>query len=201
MPNCIGDRKRLRSICCAPLKVLDEVRPYLIADGGNVRVMGVDVDRRVVSRLSGLVSSSLPGLTCFVLEFPFLKPRCHHYVICCCRSGFHTNRTFTYFPLQVKLALQGACGSCPSSTTTMKMGIERVLNENFLNMGGVRGSGVRVGLLLPRSCASHPSYSSTNGELCGTWLFSRVRVIDFSCKELCLTCFRLCVPFLAGGTG
>eukprot|EP00903_Cladosiphon_okamuranus_P019159 g17622.t1 len=65
-------------------KVLDEVRPYLIADGGNVRVMGVDVDRRVV-----------------------------------------------------KLALQGACGSCPSSTTTMKMGIERVLNENFLNMGGV----------------------------------------------------------------
>lgn len=65
-------------------KVLDEVRPYLIADGGNVRVMGVDVESRVV-----------------------------------------------------KLALQGACGSCPSSTTTMKMGIERVLNENFLNMGGV----------------------------------------------------------------
>ncbi|CAN0125126.1 unnamed protein product [Ectocarpus fasciculatus] len=65
-------------------KVLDEVRPYLIADGGNVRVMGVDIDRRVV-----------------------------------------------------KLALQGACGSCPSSTTTMKMGIERVLNENFLDMGGV----------------------------------------------------------------
>jgi hypothetical protein len=25
----------------------------------------------------------------------------------------------------------GACGSCPSSTTTMKMGIERVLNEKF----------------------------------------------------------------------
>lgn len=45
---------------CAPLKVLDEVRPYLIADGGNVRVMGVDVDRRVVSRLSGLASSSPP---------------------------------------------------------------------------------------------------------------------------------------------
>lgn len=41
---------------------------------------------------------------------------------------------------QVKLALQGACGSCPSSTTTMKMGIERVLNENFLNMGGVSAS-------------------------------------------------------------
>ncbi|CAM9719289.1 unnamed protein product [Choristocarpus tenellus] len=64
--------------------VLEEVRPYLVADGGNVKVMGVDKDARVV-----------------------------------------------------KLALQGACGSCPSSTTTMKMGIERVLNENFANLGGV----------------------------------------------------------------
>lgn len=25
----------------------------------------------------------------------------------------------------------GACGSCPSSTSTMKMGIERVLKEKF----------------------------------------------------------------------
>lgn len=25
----------------------------------------------------------------------------------------------------------GACGSCPSSTTTMSMGIERVLKEKF----------------------------------------------------------------------
>ncbi len=25
----------------------------------------------------------------------------------------------------------GACGTCPSSTTTMKMGIERVLKEKF----------------------------------------------------------------------
>lgn len=31
--------------------MLDEVRPYLIADGGNVRVMGVDVESRVVSDL------------------------------------------------------------------------------------------------------------------------------------------------------
>lgn len=56
--------------------VLNEVRPYLISDGGNVEVASVD---------DGLVS----------------------------------------------LRLQGACGSCPSSTTTMKMGIERVLNEKF----------------------------------------------------------------------
>ncbi|CAI9774264.1 unnamed protein product [Fraxinus pennsylvanica] len=57
-------------------KVLENVRPYLIADGGNVDVVSVE---------SGVVS----------------------------------------------LKLQGACGSCPSSTTTMKMGIERVLKEKF----------------------------------------------------------------------
>ena len=27
--------------------------------------------------------------------------------------------------------MTGACGSCPSSTTTMKMAIERVLKEKF----------------------------------------------------------------------
>lgn len=40
--------------------MLDEVRPYLIADGGNVRVMGVDVESRVVSDL--LTARSL-GIT------------------------------------------------------------------------------------------------------------------------------------------
>uniref|UniRef100_A0A7N0UU08 NIF system FeS cluster assembly NifU C-terminal domain-containing protein n=1 Tax=Kalanchoe fedtschenkoi TaxID=63787 RepID=A0A7N0UU08_KALFE len=56
--------------------VLEDVRPYLVADGGNVDVVSVD---------DGVIS----------------------------------------------LQLQGACGSCPSSTTTMKMGIERVLKEKF----------------------------------------------------------------------
>ncbi|CAK9145246.1 unnamed protein product [Ilex paraguariensis] len=56
--------------------VLEDVRPYLISDGGNVDVVSVE---------SGVIS----------------------------------------------LKLQGACGSCPSSTTTMKMGIERVLKEKF----------------------------------------------------------------------
>uniref|UniRef100_A0A2N9IM44 NIF system FeS cluster assembly NifU C-terminal domain-containing protein n=1 Tax=Fagus sylvatica TaxID=28930 RepID=A0A2N9IM44_FAGSY len=56
--------------------VLEDVRPYLIADGGNVDVVSVQ---------DGVVS----------------------------------------------LKLQGACGSCPSSTTTMTMGIERVLKEKF----------------------------------------------------------------------
>ncbi|AOX02812.1 MAG: NifU family protein [Moorea sp. SIO4G2] len=54
--------------------VLDEMRPYLIADGGNVELVELD------------------GPT-------------------------------------VKLRLQGACGSCPSSTMTLRMGIERRLRE------------------------------------------------------------------------
>jgi Fe-S cluster biogenesis protein NfuA len=31
----------------------------------------------------------------------------------------------------VKLRLQGACGSCPSSAMTLKMGIERKLRESI----------------------------------------------------------------------
>ena len=58
--------------------VLEEVRPYLISDGGNVSVKGVDVATKTVY-----------------------------------------------------LQLEGACGSCPSSTVTMQMGIERVLKESF----------------------------------------------------------------------
>ena len=65
-------------------KVLDEIRPYLINDGGNVSVQRVDVDTR-----------------------------------------------------SVYLKLEGACGSCASSTVTMSMGIERVLKENFDNLGKV----------------------------------------------------------------
>jgi Fe-S cluster biogenesis protein NfuA len=65
-------------------KVLDEVRPYLISDGGNVSVERVDEGTR-----------------------------------------------------SVYLKLEGACGSCPSSTVTMQMGIERVLKEKFENLGEV----------------------------------------------------------------
>lgn len=55
-------------------KVLDELRPYLMSDGGNVELVE--------------------------LEGPI-----------------------------VKLRLQGACGSCPSSAMTLRMGIERRLRE------------------------------------------------------------------------
>ncbi len=55
-------------------KVLDELRPFLMADGGNVEIAEIDG------------------------------------------------------PI-VKVRLQGACGSCPSSTMTLKMGIEIKLRE------------------------------------------------------------------------
>lgn len=57
-------------------KVLDELRPYLMSDGGNVEL--VELDGPVV-----------------------------------------------------KLRLQGACGTCPSSAMTLKMGIERKLRETI----------------------------------------------------------------------
>ena len=57
-------------------KVLGELRPFLMADGGNVEV--VELDGPIV-----------------------------------------------------KVRLQGACGSCPSSTMTLKMGIERKMRESI----------------------------------------------------------------------
>jgi len=56
--------------------VLEEMRPYLIQDGGNVKISEIDG------------------------------------------------------PI-VRLELEGACGTCPSSTQTMKMGLERRLRERI----------------------------------------------------------------------
>jgi Fe-S cluster biogenesis protein NfuA len=56
--------------------VLDELRPYLMNDGGNVELVEI--------------------------EGPI-----------------------------VRLRLQGACGSCPSSAMTLRMGIERKLKEEI----------------------------------------------------------------------
>jgi Fe-S cluster biogenesis protein NfuA len=63
-------------------KVLNEMRPYLMADGGNVEL--VELDGPIV-----------------------------------------------------RLRLQGACGSCPSSAMTLRMGIERRLKEMIPEMAEV----------------------------------------------------------------
>lgn len=57
-------------------KVLDKIRPVLMADGGNVELVGVDKD-------------------------------------------------------VVKVKLTGACGGCPMSQMTLKMGIERHLKKEI----------------------------------------------------------------------
>ena len=64
-------------------KVLDELRPFLISDGGNVEIAEIDG------------------------------------------------------PI-VKVRLQGACGSCPSSTMTLKMGIENLLRHYIPEVTEVR---------------------------------------------------------------
>ncbi len=63
---------------------LDEIRPALLADGGNVEFVDVNDEGDVLVRL------------------------------------------------------QGACGSCPSATMTLKMGIERVLKERIPNVRSVQ---------------------------------------------------------------
>ncbi|NEQ96652.1 MAG: NifU family protein [Cyanothece sp. SIO2G6] len=63
--------------------VLNTLRPYLMADGGNVELVE--------------------------LEGPI-----------------------------VRLRLQGACGSCPSSAMTLKMGIERKLRETIPEIAEVQ---------------------------------------------------------------
>ncbi|ONK67608.1 uncharacterized protein A4U43_C05F1850 [Asparagus officinalis] len=80
--------------------VLDDVRPYLIADGGGTSTS-------CPSRMESSLSSSEMELS--------LKDRN--------LVGLLDPRFVGDNP--------GACGSCPSSTTTMKMGIEKVLKEKF----------------------------------------------------------------------
>ena len=70
---------------------LDEVRPYLIADGGNVEVV------EVVALEEGGEEANGPASSSFV----------------------------------VRVALQGACGTCGSASATMAMGIERALKATF----------------------------------------------------------------------
>ncbi|XWS36069.1 hypothetical protein CRYUN_Cryun20dG0052300 [Craigia yunnanensis] len=87
--------------------VLEDVRPYLIADGGNVDDVSVE---------DGIISLKLQGAQ-FFDYFPTNK-----------LPIIQVNSDFAAIIFDL---MTGACGSCPSSTTTMKMGIERVLKEKF----------------------------------------------------------------------
>jgi Fe-S cluster biogenesis protein NfuA len=67
-------------------RVLDEVRPYLLSDGGNISVVSIAPPETATETAGGQT---------------------------------------------VTLQLEGACGTCPSSTMTMQLGVERVLREKF----------------------------------------------------------------------
>jgi Fe-S cluster biogenesis protein NfuA len=82
-------------------KVLEEVRPYLISDGGeNKTCTSLDVS----GNNSLFFSHRIGNVSVQKVD------------------AEHGN---------IYLKLEGACGSCASSTVTMKMGIERVLKEKF----------------------------------------------------------------------
>lgn len=98
-------------------KVLDEVRPYLIADGGNVAVEGIDEEK-------GEVFLKLQG-ACGELDERLLNTEYDIGVL----------YFLTMFFVMFLYCLSS--GSCASSTVTMEMGIERVLKENFAGFSRV----------------------------------------------------------------
>lgn len=65
----------------------------------------------------------------------------------------------------VKLELQGACGSCPSSTMTMKMGLERRLKEKIPEISEVHGWGVSCLRVLPLQWTKE-GYTRTRCQAC-----------------------------------
>ena len=95
--------------------VLNDVRPYLIADGGDVEV--VSVEDGVVSLRLQVTRMSLPAC---LLE----KDTDGQFAITV-KSRRSCEELFQF--VRQCPALQGACGTCASSSATMKMGIERAL--------------------------------------------------------------------------
>lgn len=65
----------------------------------------------------------------------------------------------------VKLELQGNCGSCPSSTMTMKMGLERRLKEKIPEISEVRVCAL-LQQLPPRQAARLGCHESHESALC-----------------------------------
>ena len=136
-------------------KALDEVRPFLIADGGNVEVAAVDLTHLYGSFAGSShdydADEELPPLTPYLVDKaldevrPYLIADGGNVEVAAVQDGV------------VMLRLQGACGTCPSSTATMKMGIERSL---------------RVSCFVP--VVTSGIFAGTNAECVGqNWLLSQ----------------------------
>lgn len=124
--------------------VLDEMRPYLMSDGCVTGIKG-NACVGLNDWGGGLVDGALLA--------------CPSTIVLPVDIGVHTSQLSSYpnkslpppprthsgnvvvsdidGPV-VKLELQGACGSCPSSTMTMKMGLERRLKEKIPEISEVR---------------------------------------------------------------
>lgn len=103
--------------------VLDEVRPYLMADGGNVELKEIDG----LGKRRQLPVCAYP-VPCIAQIFRMCSPVKGVTLYTDPKTAIWL-RSLLY--AVVKLQLQGACGSCPSSTVTMQMGIERKLKERI----------------------------------------------------------------------
>lgn len=71
----------------------------------------------------------------------------------------------------VYLELEGACGSCPSSSMTMKMGLERGLREKIPEITNVVQvpSEVRAHLALPRRARRSRAHASARARADARW--------------------------------
>ncbi|KAL6757425.1 iron-sulfur cluster assembly protein, partial [Haematococcus lacustris] len=136
-------------------KVLDEVRPYLMADGGNVEFVEIDglVVRLKLNGACGSCPSSLTTMTMgikrrLIEKIPDALVVSVWIKLMLSRAGGNVEKVLDEVRpylmadggnvefveidgLVVRLKLNGACGSCPSSLTTMTMGIKRRLIEKI----------------------------------------------------------------------
>ena len=137
--------------------VLDEMRPYLVADGGNVSLAEINGGIRCRTPRARPCNSReyMHDLATNVDEYmhylakpqaSFLPSNRHPTHLTrsqpdpTCNYRFSLTTCFLFpsasppLPWRagtVRLELLGACGSCASSTMTMKMGLERGLREKI----------------------------------------------------------------------
>lgn len=107
--------------------VLDEIRPYLMAGEAPLHAMHLETNP---SQL--LLNYRLPLVEdcCTLTKMQGHKSLIGSAFACLRADGGNVELVEIDGPI-VYLRLQGACGSCPSSLTTMTMGIKRRLQEKI----------------------------------------------------------------------
>jgi Fe-S cluster biogenesis protein NfuA len=135
--------------------VLGEMRPYLIQDGGNVVIDEIDgpvvklqlqVGVCVCVCIIACVRARACLCVCVCVYFFFIRKAEKETTMC--MKALDVDAVATVYDAGVRIVTicffvfcsirliyahlhQGACGTCPSSTQTMKMGLERGLKEKI----------------------------------------------------------------------